>query len=221
MMFNLIALICLILTFLLGRILIKFKYGEIVLRGLSILIFAYKVVWYVINNVRGHFSIPVEISSISYFMVSAILTFKISKLFNIAAFFGTSAGMGFFLFYLIAGFIVSGNFTVGEFLISNFSHGYLLLAGIYLTAKNNFIKSNKMSIWVTILGMLFWALLFFDVQQRGITFVYYLIKPTYLFIFNSLYLNIMIMVLFYCFIILLFYLWIKLYFKINNKVFRV
>lgn len=129
-----------------------------------------------------------------------------------------SAGLGFFLFYIIAGFTVSSNFTINEFLIANFSHGYLLLAGMYLFAKNDFSKSNKLSIWVTILGMLFWALLFYDVEQRGITFIYYLIKPNYLFVFDSLFANILIMMLFYAILITLFYLWTRCFYKFNKKV---
>lgn len=217
MIFNVISLILGILMLLLGRVLIKYKHGEMVLQILSVVMLLYKTISYVMLNVTGQISIPVEILSISYFMVSIIMTFRIVKFYNLASFFGLSAGIGFFLFYIVAGFTVESNFSMADFVISNLSHGYLFVVGMYLLAKNDFRKSNKLSIWVTILAMLFWALLFYDVQQRGITFVYYLIKPTYLFVFSDLFLNILVMILFYAVVVVLFYLWTKIFYKINQK----
>ncbi len=216
-MFNIISLIGFILMLCFGKLIVRYKYGNIILRALSIVLIIYKLGWYVLKNIKGQISIPVEISALSYFLVAFIVCFKMKKFYNIASFFGISAGLGFFFFYIFAGYTVQGNFSILSFVISNLCHGYLLFAGIYLFEKNNFKNSNKLSIWVTILGMLVWSLVFFEVEQGGITFIYYLIKPTYLFVFDKLSLNILIMILFYMVVILVFYLWTRLFYWLNNK----
>ncbi len=218
MILNIISLIFFVLCFLFSRFLIKFKYGDIVLRILSIVMLLYKSCWYIFNNLHGKVSVPVEISSLSYFLVAAILTFKIVRFYNIASFFGLAAGSGFFLFYIIAGFTLKDNFLIMDFVSSNIFHGFLLIAGLVLLKKRDFQKTSKLSIWIVILGMIVWALLFYDIQGRGITFIYYIIKPTFLFVFNSVALNNLVLVMFYIILIFLFYGCITIFYKINGKV---
>lgn len=216
-MFNIISacsfIIMLILSFLLG----KTKKSELILRICSVVIFVYKFAHYTLENVRGNLSIPVEISSITYFLMCVILIFKIKGLYGVGAFYGIMAGIGYFLFYTILGFTVADSFTVKEILIGCFSHGYLLVSGIHLFKNNNFEKEDKLKIWITIFAMLSWSLVFYDMEMRGITFIYYIIKPKFLFIFENMSLNVLLMMLYYASIVTAFYFVIKLFFKINNK----
>lgn len=207
---------CFFVVILLNLLLKKFKYTPIVIQVLSVIIFAYKTCYYIVQNVQGIFSVPVEISSISYFLIPIILTFKIRRLYYVCSFFGIAAGLGFYLFYCLFGFAVSSNFTISQFLIGIFSHSYLLTAGLQLMFRQKFERKDA-GIWITMLAMICWAMAFYDFELRGITFIYYIIKPTYLCVFDSLSLNFLLITLFYAVITILFGIIIKLFFKVNSK----
>lgn len=214
--FNIISIVSFAIMILLNLILKRFKYTPIILQIFSIILFVYKSYHYIIQNIQGNFLIPVEISSISYFLIPIILTFKIKKLYKVASFFGIAAGLGFYLFYCVFGFAVRANFEVTDLLISIFSHSYLLTAGLQLMFTEKFENQPK-TIWITILAMLCWAMAFYDFNMRGITFVYYIVKPTYLCIFSSNTLNFLLIVLFYAVVVTIFALVVKLFFVVNNK----
>lgn len=216
-MYNLISACSFILMFILSLLLEQTKKNEIILRILSIIIFVYKLVHYVIQNVNGILSIPVEISSITYFLMCIILVFKIKSLYCIGSFFGIIAGLGYFLFYTFLGFTVASNFTVKDILLGCFNHGFVFVAGLHLFKANTFSQSDKPKIWVTIFAMLCWALVFYDMEMRGITFIYYLIKPKFLYIFENMSLNVLLMMLYYAALVTAFYFVIKLFFTLNNK----
>ena len=86
--------------------------------------------------------VSVEISTISYFLLPIIITFKIKKLYNVGAFFGMISDLGFFAYYSIFGFTMNAHHTLIEVLIGCFCHGYLLLCGAYLFFTNRFEKKQ-------------------------------------------------------------------------------
>lgn len=216
-MYNLICASSFILMSVLSSLLSKTKKSELILRILSILIFVYKLIHYIIENINGNLAIPVEISNISYFLMSIILVFKIKSLYSIGAFYGIMAGLGYFLFYTFFGFTMTNNFTIKSILEGCFNHGYLLVSGLYLFKTSKFEDKDKLKIWATIFAMLSWSLVFYDMQLRGVTFIYYIIKPKFLFIFENMSLNVLLMMVYYALLVTAFYFVIKLFFKLNNK----
>lgn len=166
----------------------------------------------------GIVTIPVEISTISYFMVTIIVAFSLKKFYNIASFFGLIAGLGYFLFYTLFGFTLAEEMSALDVVIGSLSHGYLLFTGLYLYRKNNFANSNKLSIWVTMLAIVCWALEFYDVEQRGITFIYYIIKPEFLMVFDNMIYNALLRLVYYSAIVSLFYVGVHLFYKFNQNI---
>lgn len=216
-MFNIISFISFIIMILLSKLLEKTPKQEIILRSISILLFIYKFIHYIIENINGNIAIPVEISSISYFLMFIILIFKIKSLYCVGAFYGIMAGLGYFLFYTLLGFTVLNHFTIKDILIGCFSHGYLLICGIYFYKNYKFTNAEKSKIWITLFAMLCWGLVFYDVQTRGITFIYYIIKPQFLFMFNNMIFNILVIISYYAILATAFYFVVKLFFKLNNN----
>jgi len=216
-MYNIISCVSFFLMLILSKILEKTRKSELILRIISIILFTYKVIYYIAENVKGNISIPVEISSISYFLMFVILTFKIKKLFGVGAFFGIIAGLGYFSFYALFGFTLANSFTTKQILIGCFSHGYLLVSGLYLFKNNKFDEKEQLYIWITILAMLCWSLVFYDIEMRGITFIYYIIKPEFLFVFSNMIFNVLLLILYYGILITAFYFVIKMFFNFNKK----
>jgi len=217
MLYNVICGLSFVLCIIIDKLLEKTRKNTAILRAVSVLIFVYKTVHYIVKNVRGELCIPLEISNISYFLIPVILSFKIKKLYNVGAFFGIAAGIGYFAFYTAFGFTVYENFTLSEILVGCFCHGYLFVCGLHLFKTNTFDEKGKLSIWVTILAMLAWALVFFDMEIQGITFIYFIIKPQFLFIFNSMPLNVLLVILYYCALTAAFYGAVKLFYKLNTS----
>lgn len=216
-MFNLVSACSFAVMFLLSHFLEKTKRNELILRILSIVVFVYKLVYYVMQNVRGYLAIPVEISSVTYFLMCVILVFKIKSLYGVGAFYGIMAGLGYFTFYSLFGFTVANSFTLKEVLISCLNHGFLFVAGIHLFRTNALNKTDRLKIWVTIFAMLSWALVFYDMEMRGITFIYYIIKPEFLFVFRNMSLNAILIAVYYALLVTAFRFAVRLFIKLNNK----
>ena len=216
-LYNTTSIVSFVALFVLGKVLPKSKYGEKILWVASLAVFIYKTVYYILQNVKGVLSIPVEISSISYFLTTVIFVFRIKKLHIVGAFFGIMSGLGYFLFYSVAGFTVINAIVVKDFLISCVMHGYLLVCGMYLFQKNKFHYSETNKIWITIFVMLCWALVFYDFEMRGLTFIYYVIKPQFLLLFENMGWNALLFVLYYTLIIIMFFFILKVFIKINQN----
>lgn len=186
------------------------------LRAASFLLAIYKAAFYIVKNARGDLTVPVEISAVSYFIVPVIVAFRIRRAYTPAAFLGIASGLEFFLFYAAAGFTVSGGVSLKELIIGIISHGYLFFTGTALFTRCVFPKKESVKIWLAMLAILCWALLFYDVEQRGITFIYYVIKPQFLFVFSSPSANLSAAVAYYATLCALFYGAVKLFFFCNN-----
>lgn len=217
MLYNLICGCSFALALVLHLLFGKIKREELLFRILSALLFAYKCAHYIAENVKGNFSVPVEISSISYFFVPVVLSFRIRKLYGTASFFGIAAGLGYFAFYTLFGFTVAESFTLKDILVGCFSHGYLLLAGLYLFKNNLFGENERLHIWIALFAMLSWALVFYDTEMRGITFIYFIIKPQFLFVFPNMSLNLLFAVIYYAVLAAAFAFAVKIFFRLNGK----
>lgn len=85
-MYNLICAGSFLIILLLSNALKKTKKNELLLRTTSLILFIYKTLYYIMQNIKGNVSIPVEISSISYFLMTAIFLFRIEKIYMSAHF---------------------------------------------------------------------------------------------------------------------------------------
>ena len=65
--------------------------------------------------------------------------------------------------------------------------------------------------------MLSWALVFYDMEMRGITFIYYIIKPEFLFLFRNMSLNAILIAVYYALLVTAFRFAVRLFIKLNNK----
>ncbi len=216
MIYNIISAIGFALVVGLHFLLKKFKYLDKVIRGISAAVFIYKSAFYISENIKGNVCIPVEISTISYFMIPVILTFKIKGLYGVAAFFGCVAGLGYFAAYIPLGFWAAASFTVKEVIIGCFCHGYLLLTGAYLLESYALDKRKSKDIWITLLAMLCWALVFYD-STRSLTFVYLVVKPEFLQVFSSSVINFFVTIAYYEAWGTAFYFGVKLFYKLNAR----
>lgn len=215
-MFNLIGAAGIIIVIAACKILNKLPHKNLVIKLFSTAIFIYKLGYYIYQNLIGSFMFPVEISTISYFLLFFILIFKIKSLYCVGAFYGIIAGIGYFLFYTLLGFTVKTSFSINQIIIGSICHGYLLVAGLYLFKENNFYTQEKQKIWIAIFAMLCWSLLFYDAQINGVTFIYYIIKPQFLFITPYMAVNMLIMMAYYTLLVAVFWIAVNLFFRLNN-----
>lgn len=216
-MYNLICASSFIVIMSLNYFLEKSKKKEIILKVISIILFLYKSTYFIVQNVKGNLSVPIEISTITYFLMIVVLVFKIKSLYAVSSFFGIMAGLGYFAFYILFGFTINGVFSVKSILLGCLYHGYLLISGIFLFKNNTFNEIDRKKIWIAIFAMLSWALVFYDIEMRGITFIYYIIKPKFLFIFGNMSLNVLLLIAYYILLVIAFYFAVKLFIKLNNN----
>jgi len=216
-MYNLLCGIWFIGCLFFSKALEKTSKSEIILRIFSAFLLIYKTYFYIMQNVRGNFNIPIEISSVTYFLMSIIMIFKIKSLYSVGSFFGILAGLGFFSFYIFFGTFYATTFSIKEMIIGCVSHGYVLINGLYLFKNKNFHMIEQQKVWTTIFAMLSWALVFYDVGNRGVTFIYYIVKPKFLLIFPTMSLNVLLMIAYYFLLIFAFRFVIKLFFTLNKK----
>ena len=218
-LYNVLCLVSFLLSILSCLLLKKPSKPLVILRVISFILFAYKTVYYIVENLKGNIYIPVEISTISYFLMFVILIFKIKSLYGVGAFFGIMAGIGYFAFYIFLGFTVANSLAIKDILIGCFSHGFLFIAGLFLFKHYQIEKSDTAKIWISIFAMLCWALVFYDIEMPGITFIYYIIKPEFLLVFPNMSFNVLLLMIYYVVLVVVFWGVVKLFYKINNDFF--
>lgn len=153
-MYNIICFSSFVIMFGLSFLLEKCRKKDLILRLISIAVLIYKIIYYINQNIKGNVVVPVEISSITYFLMCIILLFKITPLYSVGSFYGIMAGLGYFLFYTFFGFKMTSSFPLKDVLAGCFNHGFVLVSGIHLFKTNEFEEKNKQRIWITIFAML-------------------------------------------------------------------
>ena len=171
-------------SFVLARLVAKCRHGEGFVWACSLFFLLARIAILVWKNLT-EISVPVEISTVTYFLQPLVLLFRLRKAEHLACWFGILSGAGFFLFYLFCGFTVADSIPIGQHLISTASHGFLFFAGWYLMFRRDFRDRNPLAVWVTLLAMVAWALFAAQTVSSGITFIYYAIRPDFLNLFDS------------------------------------
>lgn len=217
-MYNIICGIFFLFIVFLSLLLGKIKYGKLVMQILACALLVYKTYIFASYYADGLTFVPIEISTISYFLVAITLIFSIKKFYIISSFFGIISGLGFYVFYIILGFKMPSIMPLNEVIIGSLCHGYLLLAGLYLFKNNTFEKSEKTKLWISIFAMLTWSLSFYDKGLYGTKFIFYIIKPDFLYVFSIPVLNILMQVLYFALLTLIYSQVIRLFIFLNHKV---
>lgn len=214
-MFNIISAGSLALMFLFSFLLSKTEREGLILRMFSVVLLAYKSMQYIVNNIKGHIAIPVEISTVTYFLMFIVLIFNVRSLYNVSSFFGILAGVGYYMYYIICGSMLT-SLTLKSLITACIYHGFILIAVIYLFREYRFDQRDNHKIWTTILAMLCWAMLFYDINNVGTRFVYFITKPTFLYVFSNMQLNVLLSLVYYTLIVVTFHFLIKLFIYVNN-----
>lgn len=195
----------------------KLKDIEIYLQIFCLIFLIYKTCDYVRLNMIGIPSFPVEFSAVSYFLIPIIVSFRFKSGYPIASFFGMIAGTAFLIYYVIGGASAASVFGTREWITAVVCHSFLLTVGFQLFIKYKFIPEKYYKIWLAVLGMIFNAFAFYDIKPRGTTFVYYIISPDYVKIFDNMSLNMLMMVGFYILLVFVFWCVVKLFYLANQK----
>ena len=219
MNYNLLATLGFVVFLALNYLLFKFRYTLISLRIISIFLLVYKICFYVYYNITTDVAwFPFEISTLSYFIIAIVLIFNLEKVYNIASFLGIITGLGYFVYYIVAGGSLAEVFTIKEIIIGILCHGFLLTAGLQLMKLYKFDRQKLYTIWIAVLGIICYALEFYDMKPVGVAFIYYVIKPTYLYLFDRMIYNVLLVALFYVVLLTAVNYLIKLFYFVNAKI---
>jgi hypothetical protein len=106
---------------------------------------------------------------------------------------------------------------MGRHIIAIIAHGLLFIGGTYLLLSNDFRKTNKMDLLLTMVLILAHASIFYTDAIKGTTFVYFLIRPEFLKISSIDSVNHFIKIIYYLTAFLIFGFTIKKFYYINEQ----
>jgi len=217
MIINLISLLGIVMTVFLikffGKDKEKMKYVKII----SWILLVYKLIQYTYLSLTEGFTFPVEISTITYFLFTIIIVIGKEKLYHIASFFGILSGFGYFTYYSIFGYLSTFHLGMYDLVIAIFSHGIIFAGGVYLSKITEFKRAKQYQIFLVLFFILLHAAIFYYDKTEGTTFIYNIVKPTFLDITSSDFINIGVKILFYGAWILFILVCTKAFYKMNQK----
>lgn len=217
MIINFISLLGIVMTVFLikylGKDSSKMKYVKII----SWILLIYKLFQYTYLSITEGFTFPVEISTITYFLFTIIVVIGKEKYYHIASFFGILSGFGYFTYYSIFGYLATFHLGMYDLVIAIFSHGILFAGGVYLSKITPFKRAKQYQIFLVLFFILIHAALFYADKTEGTTFIYNIVKPTFLDITNSDFLNLGVKLLFYGAWISFILICTKIFYKMNQK----
>ena len=124
---------------------------------LCVLVLSLNLFRYGIFNpfILGQISVPVEFSTVAYFVAPAILLMSNKKFHSWAAYSGLMAGFFYYIAMIAAGGFLYGSYVPFEIYISMFCHGTIYFCGL-VTVRTELLD-KKSSIWLAA-GVVFVAL---------------------------------------------------------------
>ena len=140
---NILSMICIVLFYFYTRFLLKkpkvFQYKVIKIQ--LFLVLMYNLVIHIVVPTK----IPIELSTISYFVVPVILYFNIRKLNVWAVYAAFVSGFFYYISMVLAGDAMYGNFPIYSYSTSLFNHGTLVVYSI-IVAKDVTFKPKEIHI---------------------------------------------------------------------------
>lgn len=217
MIINMISLLGIVMTIFLIRFLGNDKSKMKYVKMISWVLLVYKLIQYTYLSITEGFTFPVEISTITYFLFTIIVVIGKEKFYHIASFFGILSGFGYFTYYSIFGYLSTFHLGMYDLVIAIFSHGILFAGGVYLSKVTPFRRAKQYQIFLVLFFILIHAAWFYADKTEGTTFIYNIVKPTFLNITNSDFLNLGVKLLFYGAWIVFILICTKIFYKINRK----
>lgn len=221
MWFNLISISGFFISILMNKFMIKTGNGDKINKALAIVLLVLKIVEYVYRNLRGEFVFPIEISTITYFLFSITVIFRLKKWYHVVSFLSIISGLGFFLYYSSFGFVSSLSFGIMRHVIATLCHGILLIGGLFLLYTNDFSKTKQADLYVAILAILVHGAIFYVDTIRNTTFIYFLIKPEFLDVFINPWGNHLLLVGYYIVLFIIYQQAIELFYKTNQNAIKL
>lgn len=172
---NLISFLCLLVLIVYTRFLIK-QPEHIKMKIIKIQIFfvlAYNVVIHLLVSTKT----PVELSTISYFVVPVILYLGLKKLNVWAVYASLMSGFFYYFSMVLAGNSMYGTFPAYSVLTSLYNHGTLMIYAFVILSTQTFVKKDRLQIWVGLaLTIVFVLLVRPVVTHPGRIFIYEILE---------------------------------------------
>ncbi len=168
---NLLSFICLLLIIVFTRYLLskprEFQFKVIKVQLLLVLL--YNIVIHIVVPTK----LPIELSTISYFVVPIVLFLNIKKLNVWAVYASILSGALYYFSMIVAGQQMYGHFPVYSYSTSLFNHGTLLMYSMIMLSNVRFFKSERFIIWIGLAITIVYVLLMRPlVTHPGRIFIY-------------------------------------------------
>lgn len=197
MFVNIISWIGIVMTVFYIKFLDSKKENLKYLKIICWILLVYKIGQYTYLSFTQGFTYPVEISTVTYFVFTIVVVIGKEKLYSIASFFGMLSGFGYFTYYSILGYQATFHLGLYDLIIAIFSHGVLFAGGVYLSKIYYFPKKNRFYNYIVLALMLLNAAYYYRNIDSSRNFIFLVVKPTYLNLFEYNLFNIGIKILFY------------------------
>lgn len=147
------------------------------LHGVALILLGINLIRYLLLYplLEGRIQLPVEFSTVAYFMVPFIILRRRKKLGSWAAYSGMTAGFFYYLAMIAAGGVLYGAAPVVEVYCSLFCHGVLYFCGMLLTADAPFQMQDRKKLALGVGLVAGRALLLRPVAERGQRFLIYIL----------------------------------------------
>lgn len=205
---NILSIFCVVIIYIYTRFLLS-KSKEIQYKVIKIQLF-FVLLYNVVIHIVVPTKIPIELSTISYFVVPIILYFNIERLHIWAVYAAFTSGFFYYVSMIIAGDAMYGNFPIYSYSTSLFNHGTLIVYSI-IVAKDIRFKHKEIHIihLGLILTMIYALLMRPIITHPGRIFIYMildadLVRSNFLHIKNIMY--------------PIYYLWLGLYIYFSGYV---
>ena len=144
------------------------KQKNIILNIISAFLLCFNIFRYAIQSFKtGVMRIPVDFSSVSYFLLPAIVLMRLSALRVWAAYSGVLAGSGYFLFMSIFGDIAYVGYNPSSIVFALLCHGALLICGLLIISEKEFSPFTGWIITIGLIGISLHAFLLRDHFSGG------------------------------------------------------
>ena len=168
----LLGIIYIAVMLLFAKIILKYKYKKYILNLLALFLLSYKVIEYTIYGLNLEITkVPLEFSTVSYFIFSSAVLFKMRGLYSIAAFIAFISGIGYLLAFSIVGDIFIAEQGLNTTLIALVNHSILFLGSMIVISQHKLDKSeSKHIIKFTVIYLIYVIVLnlFFDFSKERI-----------------------------------------------------
>lgn len=185
-----------------------------IIRNVSILLLTINIVKIFVVD----YFIPVEFSTVSYYVVPAILLFRVKKLEIWAAYAGLMAGFFYYLTMMIQGGIIYESYHPLTIHASLFCHGALLFLSLFKLKNESYNKNKRYILLLGLFIMIFWALImrqYLQTDER--IFIYELLDGVYVTTFTD---SSILLLIYYVSIISLVVKSTSLIFSLNTHLYR-